>query len=173
MLKTRMIPQNGKHIGCEGLLFQHGGLDDAHLFCRPAHFVDGQSVELLLDGLIVAHGVDIVHHYLGGLILQRFSQDIIRLPDQLLGSPSNIGGDSLLPIHFHGREIGIDLAVADEDHIVTPGLIIILGDHAALHQLGGVFGCQQTGNQAKNCQERQEYCQNRKHSFNLFHVRAS
>ena len=76
-----VVAQNGKHIGKEGFLLCHRGLNNAHLFRRPFHFIDGQAVEFLFDRLIVAHGVDIKDDNFGCFVFQGFLQDVVGLPD--------------------------------------------------------------------------------------------
>ena len=164
-----MIPQDREHIGGKSLLFRHGCLDNTHFFRRPAHLVDGQPVECFLHRLRMAHGVHIEYHRPGRFILQRFFQHIVGLPDQLLGSTPDIGGDAVTAVHLHGRIVGVNLAVADKDHIMAAAFPVVLGDHAALHQVGHILGRQQLGHQAEQGDEHQQHGNNRQDRFQIFH----
>ena len=164
-VKAGMITQNREHIGQKIFFLHHSGGNQPHFGCRPPHPVCGQAVVCFADRFGVAHGIDIVYHRPGCLIGQCLLQHMIRLPDQLLGSSPDIGRNAPMPVHLHGGEIGIDLAVADENHIVAACFPVVLRNKAALFQICHVLGLQQCSRKAQKKRKHKQHGRNRQQIF--------
>ena len=126
------------------LILPHGCQDTADLGLGPAHTVQRHPVVCLLLRFVKLHSQHIEHHHFRFFVGECLLQKIIRLPDHLLRTSSNIAVDPVLLPENCRRNIFIEFTVSDKDHVVILHLVIILLYHAPFHYIIHIFRHQQT-----------------------------
>ena len=157
-----MVTQNREYIVQKLLLRLHGGENGIYLGGRPSHPLQGHAVVGLVLGFVELKGLYIEDRCLGRLIAQGVLQNIIRLPDILLRTASDITVYAvLLPQHYR-RKVLVDLAVSHEYHVEILLLPVIFRYESSLHNAVHIFRHQQTLKekqppQSNGCRDRKLY----------------
>jgi hypothetical protein len=85
----------------------------------------------------------------GSSVSKRILQNVVGLGKHLVGASPRIGSDPVFFPEFHRGNIGIDIAVSQEDYVMLRAVPVVLGYEVAFHDIVLVLRDEKTLQQAE------------------------